>query len=378
MYDFSHINTPAYVLDEAALLANLAKVDRIRKQAGVTILLASKAFAMFQAFPLMRDYLDGTTASGYYEARLGNEEFGKQVHVYSPAFEDKEIDSIVEIADHIYFNSPSQLERFYDRVKSRNISLGLRVNPQFSLTHTDIYNPCAKYSRMGTLKEHITAEVLAKIDGLHFHILCENTAQDSSALIEFVAKNYGDMLKNLKWVNFGGGHFINHPSYDIDKLIATLQKFKADFPNLEVILEPGGGIVYDTGYLVASVLDIIENEKQIACLDTSATTHMPDVLEMPYRPMLHNSGLEGEKAYSYILAGKTCLTGDVIGEYSFDKPLNIGDKLIFTEMMQYTMVKNTTFNGTPLPDIAILHTNGKYEVLKSFAYEDFKGRLGKI
>jgi carboxynorspermidine decarboxylase len=374
------IKTPAYVLDERALTHNLEKIAYIRAAAGVKIILATKAFSMFQVFPLMRNYLDGTTASGYYEARLGFEEFGKEVHVYSPAFDDDEVAKIIPLADHVTFNSVGQFRKFYAEIKAQkpSVSLGLRINPELSLVTTSIYDPCVPYSRMGSLKKHVDAETLALMEGLHFHVLCENMEQDTIQLIDFVEENYQDWLRKVKWVNFGGGHFINHPGYDVEKLIARLIDFRANHPELEVILEPGGGIVYDTGYLVASVIDIIENDKQIAILNTSATTHMPDVLELPYRPPLYGSGMPDEKRYNYILAGKTCLTGDVIGEYSFDNPLLIGDKLIFTEMMQYTMVKNTTFNGMPLPDIAILRKNGTYDILKSFGYEDFMGRLGSM
>lgn len=374
------IKTPAYVLDERALTLNLEKIAYIRAAAGVKIILATKAFSMFQVFPLMRNYLDGTTASGYYEARLGSTTFGKEVHVYSPAFDDEEVEKIIPLADHITFNSVRQFRKFYQEIKRKkpSLSLGLRINPELSIVSTSIYDSCRPYSRMGGLKKHIDGETLVLIEGLHFHILCENMAEDTSTFIDFIAENYHDWLRKVKWVNFGGGHFINHPDYDSEKLIAKLLAFRASYPGLEVILEPGGGIVYDTGYLVASVIDIVENGKQIAILNTSATTHMPDVLEMPYRPPLYGSGMPDEKRYNYILAGKTCLTGDVIGEYSFDSPLSIGDKLIFTEMMQYTMVKNTTFNGMPLPDIAILRTNGNYEILKSFGYKDFIERLGSI
>lgn len=374
------IKTPAYVLDERALTHNLEKIAYIRAATGIKIILATKAFSMFQVFPLMRNYLDGTTASGYYEARLGHAEFGKEVHVYSPAFEEAEVAKIIPLADHITFNSVRQFRKFYPEIKTKKPSLspGIRINPGISLVESSLYNPSGLYSRMGSLKKHIDGETLALIEGLHFHNLCENMENDSIKLIDFVAENYRDWLKKVKWVNFGGGHFINHPDYNSEKLIARLIAFRADYPELEVILEPGGGIVYDTGYLVASVVDIVENDKQIAILNTSATTHMPDVLEMPYRPPLYDSGMPDEKGYNYILAGKTCLTGDVIGEYSFDKPLSIGDKLIFTEMMQYTMVKNTTFNGMPLPDIAVLRENGSYDILKSFGYEDFMERLGSV
>ena len=374
------IKTPAYVLDERALTHNLEKIAAIRAATGIKIILATKAFSMFQVFPLMRNYLDGTTASGYYEARLGHTEFGKEVHVYSPAFDEDEVAKISPLADHITFNSVGQFRKFYAEIKTQKpaLSPGIRINPAISLVETSLYNPSGLYSRMGSLKKHIDADTLALVEGLHFHNLCENMAHDSIRLIDFVEENYRDWLEKVKWVNFGGGHFINHPDYDCEKLIARLIDFRENHPGLEVILEPGGGVVYDTGYLVASVIDIIENDKQIAILNTSATTHMPDVLEMPYRPPLYGSGMPAEKDYNYILAGKTCLTGDVIGEYSFDQPLTIGDKLIFTEMMQYTMVKNTTFNGMPLPDIAILRENDSYDILKSFGYEDFVERLGSI
>lgn len=372
------VKTPAYVLDEKALENNMQKVARIRKEAGVKIILATKAFSMFQAFPMMRDSLDGTTASGYFEARLGAEEFGKEVHVYSPAFDDEEMEKVIRIADHITFNSVTQLNKYYDKIKAakKPISVGLRINPQFSLAGTDIYNPCAENSRMGTLRTNVDAATLAKLDGFHFHVLCENKHMDSIALIDFIEKNYGEWLQNAKWVNFGGGHFLNHPEYNTEKLIERLKNFRAKFPKLEVILEPGGGIVYDTGYLATNVLDIVENGKKIAILNTSATTHMPDVLEMPYRPPVYGSGKPGEKKFTYLLTGKTCLTGDIIGEYSFDEELKPGSPVTFTEMMQYTMVKNTTFNGMPLPDLGLLRRDGSYEVLKKFGYEDFKGRLG--
>lgn len=377
-----NMTTPAYVLDEAVLLRNMATARRIRQEAGVKIILATKAFAMPQAFPLMRDSLDGTTASGLYEARLGHESFGKEVHVYSPAFDDREIEGIAPIAHHVSFNSPAQLKRYAATLKARNpkISLGLRINPELQLTAHDYakYNPCAPCSRMGSTRSVIDEESLNLIEGLHFHILCENLAEASVALIDAVERDFGAWLRrpNMKWINLGGGHFINEEGYDVDKLIQRLKTFRQSFPHLEVILEPGGGLVRNAGYLVASVLDVLVNDKTTLILDTSATAHMPDVITMPYRPPLANSGEAGEKAYTYILAGKTCMTGDIIGEYSFDKPLAIGDRFVFLDMMQYTMVQSTTFNGLPLPDIGVLHTDGKYEVLKRFGYEDFARRIG--
>lgn len=377
------IRTPAYVLDEANLLRNLGTAARIREGAEVKVVLATKAFALFQAFPLMKPYLDGTTASGIYEARLGHEEFGKEVHVYSPAFDDKEIEDLLPIASHISFNSAGQFRRYGPLIKQKNpkISIGMRINPELPLVEKagfDKYNPCAPCSRMGSVRAHIDEMLLQQLEGLHFHILCENMAADSVRLIDCVTEQFGGWLNKVKWINFGGGHFINHPDYDVDRLIKRLIAFRKDFPHLEVIMEPGGGLVYDTGYLVSTVLDVTSNGQQIAILDTSASTHMPDVLEVPYRPRVYGSGETGKKLHDYILGGRTCMTADVIGSYSFDRPLKVGDKLVFTEMMQYSFVKNTQFNGVPLPDLAVLHQDGSYEVWQSFGYADFKHRLGHI
>ena len=377
------VTTPAYVLDEDSLLSNLETAARIRRQAGIKVVLATKAFAMFQAFPLMKPFLDGTTASGLYEARLGHEEFGKEVHVYSPAFDDAEIEGLLSIASHISFNSPSQFRKYYPVIKQGNpkVTVGMRINPELPLVEKegyDKYNPCAPCSRMGSVRANIDEATLQQVEGLHFHILCENMAEDSVRLIDCVTEKFGSWLGKVKWVNFGGGHYINHPGYNLDLLINRLIQFKKDFPHLDVIMEPGGGLVYDTGYLVTTVLDITHNGKSIAVLDTSASTHIPDALEVPFRPRVYGSGEAGEKPHDYILGGRTCMTADVIGDYSFDRPLEVGDRLVFTEMMQYSFVKNTNFNGVPLPDLAILHKDGHYEVWQRFGYADFKRRLGKM
>lgn len=371
------IKTPAYVLDVAALKRNMATAARIKREAGVKILLATKAWAMPAAFPLMRDVLDGTTASGEQEARLGREEFGKEVHVYAPAYGPGEVERLVGIADHIYFNSPGQIERHIGTVRSAGRAVGIRINPAYSNATLGgaLYDPCAPGSRFGTTLEQIDRLPWEHIDILHTHALCESLHDGSVGLIEHVGRNLGDYVRLVKAVNFGGGHFINKPGYDVDKLIAALKAFRTEL-GVEVILEPGAGLVVDTGWLVSTVLDIHWNEQDIAILDTSASTHMPDVLEVPYRPQIIGAGAPGEKAHSYILGGKTCMTGDVIGEYSFDAPLKPGDRLIFTDMMQYSFVKNTTFNGTPLPDLAMLDEDGTYRVLRSFGYEDFRRRLG--
>jgi carboxynorspermidine decarboxylase len=372
------IRTPAYVLDVAALKRNLATAARIKRESGAKILLATKAWAMPAVFPLLRAVLDGTTASGEYEARMGREEFGKEVHVYAPAYTLAEIENLTGIADHIYFNSPEQVARFLPIVKRKHgIEVGIRVNPGYSNATLGgaLYDPCASYSRFGTVKGELDKLPWDEIDIFHVHALCESLHDGSVGLIRHVAREFAPYLKRVKAVNFGGGHFINKPGYDVGALIAANKAFRAEF-RVEVILEPGAGLVVDAGYLVASVIGIHRNEKDIAILDASASCHMPDVLEVPYRPPVLGGGEPGAYAHSYILGGKTCMTGDIIGEYSFERPLKVGDRLIFGDMMQYSFVKNTTFNGTPLPDIAVLEEDGSYRVLRTFGYEAFRDRLG--
>lgn len=373
----AEMSTPAYVLDVAKLKRNLETAARIKREAGVKMLLATKAWAMPAAFPLMRDTLDGTTASGEQEARLGREEFGKEVHVYAPAYGPGEVERLVTIADHIYFNSPGQMARHLGTVQAAGRKVGIRINPGYSNATLGgaLYDPCAPGSRFGTALAEIDKLPWEHIDILHTHALCESLDDGSVGLIEHVARMLGAYVRKVKAVNFGGGHFINKPGYNVDRLIAALKAFRTEF-GVEVILEPGAGLVVDAGWLVATVLDIHKNEQDIAILDTSASTHMPDVLEVPYRPGIIGAGAPGEKPHGYILGGKTCMTGDVIGDYSFDKPLQPGDRLIFTDMMQYSFVKNTTFNGTPLPDIAMLDEDGTYRVIKTFGYEEFRRRLG--
>jgi carboxynorspermidine decarboxylase len=372
------IATPAYVLDVAALKRNLARAAKIKRDAGCKVLLATKAFALPAAFPLMREVLDGTTASGEYEAKLGHDEFGKEVHVYSPAYAPGEVARLTKLAQHIYFNSPEQIVRHLPILKAQpGLKVGIRINPGYSNATLGgaLYDPCAPFSRFGATRDTLDRVPWDDVDILHTHALCESGDAGSVGLIEHVAREFGDYVRRIKAVNFGGGHFINKPGYDIDKLIAAIRAFKAEF-NVEVILEPGAGLVVDTGYLVASVLDLHHNDKDIAILDASASTHMPDVLEVPYTPFIVGAGAPGEKAHGYILGGKTCMTGDIIGEYSFDRPLKPGDRVIFTDMMQYSFVKNNTFNGVPLPDLAILAEDRTIRVVRSFGYEDFRHRLG--
>ncbi len=369
--------TPAYVLDVAGLKRNLETAARLKAETGIKMLLATKAWAMPAAFPLMRDTLDGTTASGEYEARMGREEFGKEVHVYAPAYGPGEVERLVTIADHIYFNSPGQLAKHMATAKAAGRHVGVRINPGFSMATLggELYDPCAPGSRFGTTKAESGGIPWAEIDILHAHALCEAREEGSVGLIQHVAENFADEIRQVKAVNFGGGHFMNRPGYKLEPLIAALQDFRNAF-GVDVILEPGAGLVVNTGWLVATVLDLHRNEKDIAILDTSASTHMPDVLEVPYTPIIIGAKKAGVLTHSYILGGKTCMTGDVIGEYSFAEPLKVGDRLIFTDMMQYSFVKNTTFNGTPLPDLSILHEDGRYEVVRSYGYDEFRRRLG--
>lgn len=374
----NEIRTPAYVLDAEKLRTNIATAARLRREAGCKVLLATKAWAMPAAFPLIRDHLDGTTASGEYEARMGREEFGKEVHVYAPAYGPGEVERLTAITEHIYFNSPEQLAQHLPALAQRpDAKPGIRINPGYSNATLGghLYDPCAPYSRFGTVAGDLERVPWQHVHTLHAHSMCESLHDGSAGLIGHVTKTFGDYVKRVKAVNFGGGHFINKPGYDLDKLIAAIKAFRAEF-GVEVILEPGAGLVVDTGYLVSTVIAIHHNEKDIAILDTSASCHMPDVLEVPYRPPLAGSGEAGEKAHSYILGGKTCMTGDVIGEYSFDQPLQPGDRLVFSDMMQYSFVKNTTFNGTPLPDLGILEADGSYRVVRTFGYDEFRRRLG--
>jgi carboxynorspermidine decarboxylase len=374
------MHTPAYILDMARLKRNLATASHIRAETGCRMLLATKAFALPALFPLFRDVLDGTTASGEYEARLGRDEFGREVHVYAPAYTDTEMNALLNLADHIYFNSPAQIDRFrpYLLRNRRHIKIGLRINPGYSMVTLGgpLYDPCAPGSRFGTTREMLAKAPWDDISVLHVHALCEATHDGSVGLIEHVAREFAPYIRRVKAVNFGGGHFINKPGYDVDALIVAVKRFRSEF-GVDVILEPGGGLVVDAGYLVATVLDIHHNGKDIAILDTSACCHMPDVLEVPYTPPVLGAAEPGVHPHTYILAGKTCMTGDIIGEYSFPEPLRAGDRVIFGDMMQYSFVKNNTFNGTPLPDLGVLAEDGSYSVLTSFGYDEFRRRLGK-
>jgi len=371
-----NLPSPCWLLEEELLLNNLKQLQQIKKATGAKILLALKGYALWKSFPLIQPYLDGCCASGLHEAMLADDTFAKEVHTYSPAFKEEEIQKIAEISHHIVFNSPSQFRRFASQAKAINpkLSLGLRVNPEYSQSPKEIYNPCGLYSRLGTTLANLDTSILAECEGLHFHALCE---QDSDAL-ESVLKNFeekfGEYISQMKWINFGGGHHITKKGYNTQKLISLIKHFKDKY-NVEVYLEPGEAVGWETGSLISTVLDIVHNGMDIAILDTSAEAHMPDTIIMPYRSEVRDAGVAGEKAHTYRLAGNTCLAGDIMGDYSFDTPLNIGDKVIFEDQMHYTMVKSTTFNGIKLPSIAIKRVNGAVEILRQFEYEDFKYRL---
>ncbi len=376
--DYSKVTTPAYIFHEGALEENLKILAHVKKEASCTILLALKGYGTWKTFPLVKKYLDGVCASSVNEAKLGREEFGKQVHSYAPVFSDRDIDEQVLYADHIVFNSPTQWIKYRDYVKKKNpkIHCGIRINPESAGAGNDLYNPCAKGSRMGsTLKEcEKHPGILEAADGLHFHALCEQSADDLEEALKQVEKKFGKYLKGKKWINFGGGHHITRKGYDTKKLIALVRDFQKKYET-NVILEPGEAVGLNAGVLVASVLDIIENNGKIAMLDTTAEAHMPDVLGMPYRPSIIGTGKPEEKKYDYMMGGITCLSGDFIGKHSFDHELKPGDKVVFQNMAIYTTVKNTTFNGVRLPDIIIMDQNNKIVHTKKFGYEDFKNRL---
>ena len=367
--------TPFFLLDEEKLLRNLEILKEVSDRAGCKILLAQKAFSMFSVYPLIRKYLAGTAASGLYEARLGAEEFGVETHVFSPAYRRDEFEEILKYADHLVFNSPGQVKKFGERAKAAGKSIGLRLNPECSTQEGHaIYDPCAPGSRLGTTLEELEESLLPMLDGFHMHTLCEQNSDALEVTLRAAEEKFGKYFAGKRWLNLGGGHHITREDYDRERLIRLIRHLK-DTYGTEVYLEPGEAVVLNAGFLVSSVLDTMTNGMDIAILDTSAACHMPDVLEMPYRPPVKDSGEPGEKAYTYRLAGPTCLAGDVIGDYSFDRPLHPGDRVVFEDMALYTMVKTNTFNGMALPSIVWRDESGRENLVKSFGYEDFKGRL---
>ncbi|MEI6563359.1 MAG: carboxynorspermidine decarboxylase [bacterium] len=376
--DVSQLVTPCYVVDEGKLTDNLERLDLVQRRTGCKILLALKGFSMFSTFPQIRKVLKGTAASSLNEARLGFEEFGREVHVYAPAYRDDEFDELLAYANHLVFNSFSQWRKFKPIIdkSGKSVRCGMRVNPQHSEVKAKLYDPCASGSRLGVTIDQFEGQDLAGLSGLHFHTLCELNADALERTLYVVEQRFGRYFDQFSWVNFGGGHHITRTDYEVDRLCRILEEFRKRYSHLEVYLEPGEAIALNTGVLVTSVLDIVHNDMDIAILDTSAAAHMPDVLEMPYRPGIVGAGHPGEQRYSYRLGGLTCLAGDVIGDYAFSSPLRIGDKLIFLDMAHYTMVKNNTFNGVGLPSIAIYHPEtGAIKVIRRFGYYDYRDRL---
>ncbi len=380
-FDPARVTTPAYVVDLSLLKKNLELLAKVQRESGCKVLLALKGFAMFSTFPLVRQYLSGCCASGLNEALLAHGEFGKEVHVYSPGLKDEEMQRIIPIADHVSFNSLRQWRKHRPaldaaRKTGHAPSPGLRVNPEVSTVEVAIYDPCSPGCRLGVRAVELEDAELSRLDGLHFHALCEQGSDVLERVLCAVEKSFARFLATVKWVNMGGGHHITKPGYDVDLLVRLVKSFR-ERHGVEVYLEPGEAIGLNTGYLVTSVLDIVGiSGLQTAILDTSATCHMPDVLEMPYRPHIIGSGRAGEKAHTYKLGGTSCLAGDVIGEYSFAQPLEIGQKLVFTDMAHYTMVKTTTFNGVPHPDIDTYDPEtDELRVVRRFGYEDFRNKL---
>jgi carboxynorspermidine decarboxylase len=375
--NINSLPTPCYIVDERLLIKNLELLDSVQKRTGCKILLAQKGFSMHSVYPLIGKYLMGVTSSSLFEARLGYEKMGKEVHIYAPAYIEEEFDEIMKYCDHIVFNSFHQWNKFKDKVKkvdSKKIECGIRINPEYSELEHPIYDPCYKFSRLGVTLPNFRPEELDGIDGLHFHTMCEQNSDTLERTIKVVDEKFGASIKGMKWLNFGGGHHITRPGYDIETLIRSITYFQDKY-GVDIYLEPGEAVALNTGYLVASVLDIVENGMNIAILDTSAECHMPDVLEMPYRPNIIGAGEPDVNPYTYRLGGHTCLAGDLIGDYSFKQQLKPGDRLVFCDMAHYTMVKNNTFNGVNLPSIALYSEKEGIKVVRKFGYEDFETRL---
>ncbi|EGD49461.1 carboxynorspermidine decarboxylase [Ruminiclostridium papyrosolvens DSM 2782] len=374
--DIKSLPTPCYIVDERLLVKNLEILDSIQKRTGCKILLAQKGFSMHSVYPLIGKYLAGVTSSSLFEARLGYEKMGKEVHIYAPAYIEEEFDEIMKYCDHIVFNSFHQWGKYKGKVKTatKKIGCGIRINPEYSELEHPIYDPCYKFSRLGVTLPNFKPEELEGIEGLHFHTMCEQNSDTLERTIKVVDEKFGRYIKDMKWLNFGGGHHITRPDYDIEALVRSINYFQDKY-GIDVYLEPGEAVALNTGYLVAKVLDTVENGMNIAILDTSAACHMPDVLEMPYRPNIIGAGMPDENLVTYRLGGHTCLAGDIIGDYSFNQKLKPGDRLVFCDMAHYSMVKNNTFNGINLPAIALYSEKEGIKIIKQFGYEDFEGRL---
>jgi len=373
-----NIPSPCYILEEELLRKNLSLIQSAQEQAGVTIILAFKAFAMWKVFPVIREYIPYSTASSIYEARLAYEEMGSPAHTFSPAYTEADFPIIMKYSSHITFNSLSQFQRFYPSVQAadKKISCGLRINPEYSPVKTDLYNPTAPGSRFGILREQLP-QLPEGIEGLHFHTHCESSSYELGETLKHVENKFGDLLSSVRWLNMGGGHLMTRKDYDIEHLIGLLIRFKEKYPQLEIILEPGSAFLWETGFLYSTIVDIVENKGiKTAIVDVSFTCHMPDCLEMPYKPAIRGAYQEPVPGKpTYRIGGNSCLSGDFIGDWSFDEPLKIGDPIIFEDMIHYTVVKTTMFNGIPHPDLALLQQDGNLNVFRKFGYEDYKSRM---
>jgi carboxynorspermidine decarboxylase len=370
------IPSPCYVLEAAKLRRNLELINSVQQAAGVTIILALKGFSMYSAFPMVREYLSGATASSLNEIKLVNEYMNVKAHAYVPAYRDDEFDEIVERSSHLTFNSWSQWERYKDRVADKPVSCGIRVNPQYSEVATDMYNPCVPGSRLGATRDQLPDQLPAGLEGIHFHTLCENDSFTLGRTLDALESRFGDLLHQVKWVNFGGGHLMTREGYNTEHLVSLLTAFREKY-NVDIILEPGSAIAWQTGVLTSTVLDVLNSQGiQVAILDTSFAAHMPDTLEMPYKPRIlgaYQEPVAGKPTYR--LGGMTCLAGDFMGDYSFDTPLQPGDVIVFDDMIHYTMVKTSTFNGVNLPSIGIWQEDETFRLVRSYGYESFKDRL---
>ncbi|MDM7859474.1 carboxynorspermidine decarboxylase [Alteromonas sp. ASW11-36] len=375
LVDRKDIPSPCYVMIEERLEQNLKLMAHVQKAAGVKIILALKGFSMWSTFDLVKQYLHGATASSVWEAQLARGEMGGEVHAYSPAYKTADIKVLSTLVDHLSFNSIAQWHQHRDVLTSAGVSLGLRVNPENQEAETPLYDPCAPGSRLGIRADELRHVDLTGIDGFHVHNLCECDSFATERTLKAIDAKFAAWLPQLKWLNLGGGHLMTREGYNVEHLIAALREFKAKYPHLEIIMEPGSAVAWDTGPLIAEVVDIVENEGKIAILDISVTAHMPDVLEMPYRPRILGAGMPGDKPHEYRIGGNSCLAGDVIDVFSFDQPLQTGDRIQFEDMMHYTMVKTTFFNGVEHPAIAILRKDGALDIVRQFGYEDFRSRL---
>lgn len=378
MIDFKVIPSPCYVMEETLLRRNLSLIKSVKERAGVNIILAFKAFAMWKAFPIIREYVAYSTASSKFEAQLAFEEMGSPAHTYSPAYTEADFSTILKYSSHVTFNSLTQFERFYPLVKADggHVSCGLRINPEYSDVETDLYNPCAPGSRMGIISDLLGDKLPEGVEGLHFHTLCESTSYDLERTLLEVEKRFGRFLSHIKWLNMGGGHLMTRKGYDTEHLIGLLQAFKTKYPNLEIIMEPGSAFAWQTGFLLTTVVDIVENHGiKTAIIDASFTCHMPDCLEMPYKPVIRNATDVMEGKPTYRIGGNSCLSGDYMGDWSFDEPLKVGDTLIFEDMIHYTIVKTNMFNGIPHPSLALWSKDDKLVMYRQFGYEDYKNRM---